>query len=705
VTPPTLLFNPSRLETAELEATFVGRQALLERLERDLLRDRESQTSRHWLLIGLRGMGKSHLVELLSRRLRDQHGWDVVRMPEEHYQVASLADLLEQIVTRLADGPSPLADEEDPERVELRAIDLLRRRAKPTLVVIENLGSLLAKLDRRDQHRLRELLMLDAPFTLVTTAPGPVEATTDHGAPFYDFFQIQTLEELTREEVRELIRTRIQRDGRHELLQELGRFDALYHFAGGNPRLALALYGVLQEGVTDTFYNQMLELLDRITPYYQARLADISPQMARVLTEMALAEGPLTPSEIARRTRLKTNQVTANVAKLVEERLVRATGRPDQRRRYYEVVDRLFRIWLQMREDRSSRKRFRFLAEFFEAVYAERREAAWQLAERLHLQHWRGVSAGDMKLAREAARTLEHLAPTLGLKDEDVRAEDELMQLEGTLAATTEPAMREALALKLVEGWDRLGRAERAFPALSEAVRQEPLPVKIWLWHLALALELGQPPAFQRTQVNIEELSKIFRFSDEPLMGLVAVMRSLVPRAAAHLVTSVAQGTLLHQAEFQAFFREQRAWELPSSTLALLSDQGDQGLPGILQFLARGYRGGVAAAAVLSMLPTLSPASRDKLVSWLGEHARDWAELQKTMTRHGWFDSYAILRASGYLEPIAPLESALTVRDAPDRAAALAALHPEEREAVLILLEGATPGTGTSSSPAARSSP
>jgi DNA-binding MarR family transcriptional regulator len=372
VTPSVLLFNPSRLETQELEATFVGRQSLLERLEQDLLRDRETQTSRHWLLIGLRGMGKSHLVELLSRRLRDKHGWAVVRMPEEHYQVASLADLLEQIVMRLQDGPSPFADEGDPERVELRAIDLLSKREGPLLVVIENLGSLLEKLSDRDQHRLRELLMLRSLFTLVATAPGLVEGTTDHDSPFYDFFHTLTLEELTREEVRELISTRIQRDGTPKLLDELGRFDALYHFAGGNPRLALALYGVLQEGVTDTFYHQMLELLDRITPYYQARLSDISPQMRRVLTEMALAEGPLTPAELARRTRLKTNQVTANIAKLEQERLVRPAGRPDKRRRYYEVVDRLFRIWLQMRMEGSDFQKFRLLADFYESVYKSR---------------------------------------------------------------------------------------------------------------------------------------------------------------------------------------------------------------------------------------------------------------------------------------------------------------------------------------------
>jgi DNA-binding MarR family transcriptional regulator len=134
----------------------------------------------------------------------------------------------------------------------------------------------------------------------------------------------------------------------------------------------LALYDVLRDGVTEALFDQMLRLLDQVTPYYQSRLRDISPQMARVLTEMSIAEGPLTPSEIARRTRLGTNQVTANIAKLVDARLVVATGRPDKRRRYYEVVDRLLRAWISLRANPFDGKPYEDLCTFFERRYRPR---------------------------------------------------------------------------------------------------------------------------------------------------------------------------------------------------------------------------------------------------------------------------------------------------------------------------------------------
>jgi hypothetical protein len=335
-----LLFNPSRASFEELDQTFVGRRPQLEALEKSLIADAAGASTRHWQLIGPRGSGKSHFSELLSRRLAQHHGWAVVRLPEEHYQVANVAELLEQIVIRLERlATSPYTEESDVRRVEERALDRLRawrrKERRPLLVIVENLGMLLERQipGRRDQSRLREILMRAPPFVLLATATSYVDATVQHSAPFYDFFQNQTLEDLKREEVIQLIEARARWDQDGHLLGQLDqvrpRVDAIFHFSGGNPRLVLALYGVLRHGVTEELYAQLLKLLDEVTPYYQARLNDVSPQMVRVLTELALADGALTPSELAARLRMSTSQVTANIAKLQSERFIHPGGRPD----------------------------------------------------------------------------------------------------------------------------------------------------------------------------------------------------------------------------------------------------------------------------------------------------------------------------------------------------------------------------------------
>src|SRR5262249_6692055 len=154
--------------------------------------------------------------------------------PEEHRQVGTLGELLEQIIVRLQEGQSdsPLAGVESARDLEELALDHLRRWCKrhhrPLLVVLENLVLLLHRklTDRPDQRRLREVLMRDAPFVLVATATSYLEATTREDAPFYDFFHTLRLEDLGRDDVVELIEARARWDQEEGLLAQLEKVRA-----------------------------------------------------------------------------------------------------------------------------------------------------------------------------------------------------------------------------------------------------------------------------------------------------------------------------------------------------------------------------------------------------------------------------------------------------------------------------------------------
>lgn len=412
-----LLFNPTRASSDELAKTFVGRHALLEKLVSDIAEDAARGTRRHWLLIGPRGSGKSHFSELLVRRMQATHGWLTARLPEEHYQIATIADLLEQILARATGRAS--RSNGDYESAEDRAIDSLHRlcqeHGRPILAIVENLGFLFDQIStHRDQAKLRSILMGDSPIVLVATSTSYVDATVRHEAPFYDFFNTIPIDDLTREDVIALVRARAEWDGAVDLLKRFAevapRLDALFHLSGGNPRLVLALYAVLREGVTDELHTQVVQLLDEVTPYFQSRLRDISPQAVRILVAMALARGPIEPAEIGRRTRMPTNQVTAQIRKLLDERMVVAGGRPSGRSRFYEVRDRIFRLWIQMREDPTTDQRLRFVTEFFQRWYAGQSEELVRDAESIATAFWRDLSHGNNPRCSERLTTLKYLA-------------------------------------------------------------------------------------------------------------------------------------------------------------------------------------------------------------------------------------------------------------------------------------------------------
>jgi hypothetical protein len=491
----TLLFNPSQASTEELEKTFVGRHELLKRLEVDMLADLQSNTPRHWQIIGPRGSGKTYLTELLARRMRNS-GWRVARLPEENYNIGSLGELLEQIYSRSENvTTSPLATSPDEIQVQDRALDLLRNARiesrKPLLVIIENLGVLLERQLRapKQQGRLRDILTNNPPFILVATSTSQSDATLNHSAPLYDFFHTLVLDDLTQEDITSLVHARATWEGNTSVIDDFkrikGRIQAIYHLSGGNPRLALALYRIVQHGVTAELHDQILKLLDEVTPYYQARINDVPAQAARVLVEMAISETVITPAELARRTRIPTNQVTAQIRKLMDERLIVQGGRPDARSRLYELRDRLLRIWLQMRESAGAAKRLRFIGEFFSRWYADRSEELEEVSRKTITDFWSDLATGNERRCTDRLKTLSYLAEIGPHFDDSIVAKtiathvgnssqsdvrSHVDSLQRTFSRTSDSREREALAFLLSTCYSVLDTEKEGIPFLRSAI-------------------------------------------------------------------------------------------------------------------------------------------------------------------------------------------------------------------------------------------
>jgi DNA-binding MarR family transcriptional regulator len=372
----------------------VGRVAILQDSLQILRRAIGKPPKHHCLFIAPRGFGKTHLLSLIEDEVRANEllnkAYHVIRFPEEANRLLSFGDFIlgicEILKDTLPNEPhwaslyAKLSIEERDEIIIDTLVPAIRNRRKATgqsiIIMIENLNQVFDQQlkDSRSVAALRGFLMEDNGCLLLATAPTHFDGILDNKQPFYDFFDIQILNQLTEEESFELIRKNLewekspllaQLDGmRHKLL-------ALYRMTGGSPRLTIMLYELIAHEAVTEVKIQLHILLDRITPFYQDRLRDLSPQERAVLETIAtMRRTPKTPGAIAERMRMKATQVSSLLNRLQKSHYLRSVDNPkDKRSRLYVISEGFFDIWLAMNVGRGERQRLPFLVDFFEQFY------------------------------------------------------------------------------------------------------------------------------------------------------------------------------------------------------------------------------------------------------------------------------------------------------------------------------------------------
>ncbi|MDA1143296.1 MAG: tetratricopeptide repeat protein, partial [Planctomycetota bacterium] len=375
----------------------VGRAAVLEDALEILRKNIGRKPRHHQLFIGPRGIGKTHLLSLIEDEIADDpklgDAYMVARFPEESHRTLSFADFLLGLCEILRDilpGESQwaelhqrLATEENNAIIADMLAPAIRQRYRDTgqtlIVMLENLNQIFDQQikDQRSIAALRGFFMEDNGCLLIATAPLHFGAITDSKRPFYDFFDVQILDQLSDEGSIELIRRNLEWEKRDDILEDMEnlrpRLLAIYRMTGGSPRLTLMLYELIaNESVTEV-KRQFELLLDRITPFYQDRMSDLPPQERAVLETIAvMRDCPKTPNAIAGRMRMKQPQVSSLLRRLTKSQYLRFEDNPkDKRSRLYVIREGFFDIWLAMNVSRGERVRLPFLLDFFAAFYPQ----------------------------------------------------------------------------------------------------------------------------------------------------------------------------------------------------------------------------------------------------------------------------------------------------------------------------------------------
>ena len=388
-------YTPSREKPEILERKSVGRENLLKDLLTSIKEQTQKKTHQHWLLIGPRGIGKTHIIALLNHRVKTNpklHAkWITIWIPEEAAGILTLRDFFEKVfrifieefkneesIEELKSFEEILESthQEINDRRVLNSMtaflmDWKKRNQCKILVFVENanrvIGNRIAK-SLPDEKWLRDLLMNKDLFLLVATSQSLFKQIEIMDHPLFELFRIEMIEDFSFDESLELLIKYAEEDKRDDLVKQFklrsNRIEALHTLTGGNPRLLVMLYILIQTSISaiEDLENGFFHLLEDLTPYFQSRMAQLNAQQEKVL--VAFAEGPelLTPAEVGRKIRMPTNHVTANLKRLQSGGFIKRIEKPIKGRKgtLYRLSETIYRYWYQMNSERN-----REMAEIF----------------------------------------------------------------------------------------------------------------------------------------------------------------------------------------------------------------------------------------------------------------------------------------------------------------------------------------------------
>lgn len=477
-------FTPSLMTPDVLERIFVQRGDLAEHLVEIVRESVLTPSKHHTLVLGPRGIGKTHLLSLVQHRVAKQEDLQdrmrIAWLREEEWGVSSFLDLLHRILRTLAETYKDEDLHAQTEKLfslstrtaERRAGDLLRSflNGRALVLMTENLDDMFAGLGKKEQHRFRAYLQEEESWTVVATAQGLFAGVSLHESPFYGFFEVHHLQELSVDDAARLVMNIAKLHNDEELAtfvqspEGRSRIRAIHHLAGGNHRVYVILSEFLTRETLDDLVDPFLKAMDDLTPYYQSRMAQLSPQQRKIIDFLCDTRGAVPVKQIAQRCFMTPQTASSQLKDLRDRGYVRST--PIGRDSYYELSEPLMRIALEVKKQREGP--VRLFLDFLRYWYSRD-----ELVERLaYVQPHSALERDYLRLALE-----EH---TNRSDDASVSVPSRMIV---QIFASADPNQALRLAEQLVElqsdattwglfGWCllRSGRPEEALSAADRAL-------------------------------------------------------------------------------------------------------------------------------------------------------------------------------------------------------------------------------------------
>ncbi len=375
-------YNPGFLSDEQIIDSFCVRTTELESIV-ESLRENGGNSNPHTIVIGPRGIGKTHLLMRVAAQVRNDeslNGYFPIIFPEESYEVSTCGEFWLECLDHLAhqapsderdnltltheDVSSETNDQVLAQRCLGALLDFADRQQKRLLLVVENLNMLFDEIRDPDVGwQLRKTLQTEPRIMLLASATSRFEAMDNYDLALYDLFRTITLRPLNTEECAALWRSVSGSE------VETASVRPIEIFSGGNPRLVTIIATFGADRPFQELMENLLGLVDDHTEYFKSHLEHLPPQERRVYLALARLWKPATTQEVATLARVDTNQCSALLRRLTDRGAVSIEGGTPRRRQFY-LTERLYNIYYLLRRGSGTQQAVENLIEFMIAWYS-----------------------------------------------------------------------------------------------------------------------------------------------------------------------------------------------------------------------------------------------------------------------------------------------------------------------------------------------
>jgi tetratricopeptide (TPR) repeat protein len=367
-------FTPSIMDPQVLEDILVQRHELAADLVDRIIISITSENKHYPLLIGARGMGKTHLVSIVYNRIKQREdlqdlvmiGW----LREEEWGISSWLDLVVRIFRSISEeypnteiaataiNNITILQTHSPTEAEVLAESLLAELVgkKTLFLIIENLDDVFDGLGTNGRQRLRSFLQEYKCCTILATTPVLFNGITSRDEAFYGWFTPFHLQPFTHTDAIELLTNIATQSGDQELASFLrtpagsARVRAVHRLAGGNPRGYTLFAQLITKQDLDSLVGAFMKMLDDLMPYYQSRMAMLSPQQRKIVAHLVDNTEAIIVKDIATWCFATPQTIASQLKDLKAKGYVvsSAVGKES----YYELTEVLMRLCLEVKKYR-----------------------------------------------------------------------------------------------------------------------------------------------------------------------------------------------------------------------------------------------------------------------------------------------------------------------------------------------------------------